>query len=74
MSADQLARIRADNMRNAALRHDWVYRLRTVFDTLGVPPTVAMRERETRLAALAAMAPRTSAGIERSASAFAPLR
>jgi hypothetical protein len=71
---DRLARIRADNMRNAALRHDWVYRLRTVFDTLGVPPTVAMRERETRLAALAAMAPRTSAGIERSASAFAPLR
>ena len=71
---DRLARIRADNLRNAALQHDWVYRLRTVFETLGVPPTAAMRERENRLQALAAAAPRTSAGIDRSAHSFAPFR
>ena len=51
----RLARIRRDNVCNAALRHDWVHRLRTVFEAVGIPPTEAMLEREKRLCALAAM-------------------
>lgn len=50
----RLARIRRDNVANAALRHDWVHRLRTVFETLGLHPTEAMLARERRLQALAA--------------------
>jgi glycosyl transferase family 1 len=50
----RLARISRDNVRNAALRHDWVHRLRTVFETVGVPPTQEMLERESRLEAIAA--------------------
>lgn len=50
---ERLARIRRDNVANAALRHDWVYRVKTVFDTLGIAPTDAMRERMQRLKALA---------------------
>ena len=42
------------NVANAALRHDWVHRLRTVFETLGLHPTEAMLARERRLQALAA--------------------
>ncbi len=49
----RLARISRDNVRNAALRHDWVHRLRTVFETVGVRPTEAMSERESRLEAIA---------------------
>jgi predicted transcriptional regulator len=52
----RLARISRDNVRNAALRHDWVHRLRTVFETVGVRPTEAMSERESRLEAVAAEA------------------
>jgi hypothetical protein len=52
----RLSRIRRDGIRNAALRHDWVHRLRSVFDALGLPPTEAMRAREQRLAAQAALA------------------
>jgi hypothetical protein len=50
----RLARIRRDNTANGALRHDWVHRLRTVFETLGLQPTEAMLAREARLRALAA--------------------
>ena len=53
---ERLARIRRENVRNAALRHDWVQRLRTVFETVGIPPTDAMLAREKRLQALAALA------------------
>jgi hypothetical protein len=53
---DRLARISRDNACHAALRHDWVHRLRRVFDTLGIPATAAMQEREERLRKLAAMA------------------
>lgn len=49
----RLARIRRDNLANAALRHDWVHRIRTVFETLGLPPTEGMLARERRLQALA---------------------
>ncbi len=50
----RLARIRRNNVYNAAMRHDYVYRLRVVFDVLGILPTEAMLNRESRLLALAA--------------------
>jgi hypothetical protein len=53
---ERVERIRRENVRNAALRHDWVHRLRTVFETLGLPPTPAMIAREKSLQALAAQA------------------
>jgi len=56
MDPERLARISRDNVRNAALRHDWVHRLRTVFETLGLEPTGAMVERQKRLDAMAALA------------------
>lgn len=60
----RLARIRRDNVANAALRHDWVHRLRSVFDTLGIPPTGAMLDRERRLQGLAALARGAEPGRE----------
>jgi hypothetical protein len=59
---ERLARIRRDNVANAALRHDWGRRLRTVYETLGLPPTPGMLEREARLDALAARARAAGAG------------
>ena len=53
---ERVERIRRENVRNAALRHDWVHRLRTVFETLGLPPAPAMIAREERLRALAVQA------------------
>jgi len=50
---ERVLRIRRDNLKNAALRHDWVHRLRIVFETLGLPPTPAMVAREKRLEGLA---------------------
>jgi hypothetical protein len=50
----RLARISRDNVRNAALRHDWVHRLRAVYETVGLAPTSEMLERERRLEAVAA--------------------
>jgi len=52
----RLAAIRRSNVRHAALRHDWVYRIRTVFDALGLAPKEAMLAREERLRALADLA------------------
>lgn len=49
----RLARISLTNAQQAALRHDWVHRLRAVYATLGLPPTGAMLAREERLHALA---------------------
>lgn len=46
-------RIRRDGVRSAARRHDWVHRIGTVFETLALPPTEAMRDRAARLRALA---------------------
>lgn len=63
---ERLARIRRDNVRNSALRHDWVHRLRTVFETMGLQPTEKMLKREQRLNAIArdpafqSLAPATS--------------
>jgi glycosyl transferase family 1 len=59
----RLARASDRGARNAALRHDWVHRLRTVFETLGLAPTPAMQARERRLQALASgMARRATFG------------
>jgi len=56
MNPQRIAAIRENNFRNAALRHDWVHRLRSVYETLGLRPTSAMHAREQHLAALAAAA------------------
>ncbi|HEY6910648.1 MAG TPA: glycosyltransferase [Myxococcales bacterium] len=58
MDADtaRMQRITRENVRQAALRHDWIHRLRTVFEVLGLRPTEGMLAREERLRALAAMA------------------
>lgn len=69
---ERLARISRDNTRNAALRHDWVHRLRTVFETVGIPPTQAMLEREKRLQAFARPDSGTSRGDERDVHMYAP--
>jgi hypothetical protein len=50
---ERLARIRHSNIVNAALRHDWLHRLHTVFDTFHLPPTPAMHLRRQRLEELA---------------------
>ena len=49
LDPNRLERIRRDNVRNAALRHDMVYRIRTIFETLGLQPTAGMRKREAQL-------------------------
>jgi hypothetical protein len=46
-------RIRNANMANALLRHDWVHRLRTIVNTLGIAPPERMLAREARLRSLA---------------------
>jgi hypothetical protein len=47
-------RIRKENAANALLRHDWVHRLRTILDAVGVAPPPRMLAREARLAKVAA--------------------
>ncbi|HEX4267565.1 MAG TPA: glycosyltransferase [Steroidobacteraceae bacterium] len=49
----RLSGIRAQNMTQAALRHDWVHRLGQVFDAFGLEKTEGMRARERRLEAVA---------------------
>jgi len=53
---ERMERTRRENVRQSALRHDWVHRWRTVLETLGVAPTHAMRDREQRLQELATLA------------------
>jgi hypothetical protein len=50
---ERLSRIRRNNIVNAALRHDFLYRLQTVLDTFHLPPTPAMHLRQQQLQALA---------------------
>jgi hypothetical protein len=50
---ERILRIRCQNAAQSALRHDWVHRLHSVFDVLGLPATRRMIEREERLRALA---------------------
>ena len=50
------ARLRAvqnTNVREAALRHDWLYRIQTVFDILGIAHTDQMSARANRLRQIA---------------------
>lgn len=49
----RLSRVRAQNMAQAALRHDWVHRLGHVFNGFGLPWTEGMRARKTRLESIA---------------------
>jgi hypothetical protein len=46
---DRLRAIRRSNVREAALRHDWLHRVQVVFDALGLAPTEKMRARANRL-------------------------
>ena len=53
---ERLERIRRTNSQQAALRHDWLYRLETVFSSVGLTPTEQMAARRKRLAELARLA------------------
>lgn len=57
---DRIATIRRSNVREAALRHDWLHRVFTVFDALGLPATAAMLERAQSLQQIAARTAETS--------------
>lgn len=52
----RLATIARRNAREAALRHDWLYRIRNVFDILGLTPTAKMQARADQLAQIASRA------------------
>jgi len=45
----RLRNIRAANVREAMLRHDWLYRIQDVYDILGLPTSEKMRARAERL-------------------------
>jgi hypothetical protein len=53
---ERLRAVRHNNVRAAALRHDWLYRIRMVFDVLGVAPTEEMQARAQRLQQIASQA------------------
>jgi hypothetical protein len=53
---ERLRAVRCNNIREAALRHDWLHRIRVVFDVLGLAPTEEMRRRAQRLDQIAAQA------------------
>jgi hypothetical protein len=46
---ERLRAIRHNNVRAAALRHDWLHRIRAVFDVVGMAPTEKMQARGIRL-------------------------
>lgn len=54
--AERLQTARRNNIREAALRHDWLHRLRVVFDCLGLPPTEKMIARAQHLSRIASAA------------------
>jgi hypothetical protein len=49
----RLQAIRCNNARQAALRHDWLHRIRVVFEVLGLAPTEGMQARAHRLEQIA---------------------
>ena len=51
---ERLPAIRRNNAWEAALRHDWVYRIKTVFDVLKLAPTEKMAARSAQLEQIAA--------------------
>lgn len=56
---ERVSRIRRDNVVNALLKHDWVHRLRMIYDDAELPPTAQMLQREARLRELADQARET---------------
>jgi glycosyltransferase involved in cell wall biosynthesis len=52
---ERMARARRNNVSHAALQHDWLHRLNSVFDTFHLPATAAMLQRQRRLEALASL-------------------
>lgn len=52
----RLAALQRRNVREAALRHDWVYRIGAIFDLLKLAPTEKMAARSAQLAQLASRA------------------
>jgi len=58
----RLERARRRNARQAALRHDWLHRIQTVFEAARLPPTQGMLERQKRLEKLTAPADEGEAG------------
>jgi hypothetical protein len=58
------ARLRAENIRQSLLRHDWAHRWRQVLHSFDLAPTPAHREREDKLVRLAGMmTPERAAGL-----------
>jgi len=53
---DRLRVARRRNVREAALRHDWLHRIQVVFDALGLRPTEQMSARAQRLSEIASAA------------------
>jgi hypothetical protein len=53
---ERLDRIQRTNAEQAALRHDWLYRLEAVFAAVELPPTDEMQARRKRLSELARLA------------------
>jgi hypothetical protein len=53
---ERLRAVRGNNVREAALRHDWLHRMLVIFDTLGLTPTDGMRARALRLDLIASQA------------------
>jgi hypothetical protein len=46
---ERLRAVRRNNVREAALRHDWLHRIQVVVDALGLAPTEEMQARAQRL-------------------------
>jgi hypothetical protein len=46
---ERLRTVRRNNVREVARRHDWLHRIETVFDVLGISPTERMKDRSLRL-------------------------
>jgi hypothetical protein len=57
---ERLARIRKDNVVNSLLRHDWVYRLQTIFEAVDVQLSETMLSRKAELRNLANQIQQTS--------------
>jgi Glycosyl transferases group 1 len=53
---ERLRKVRRNNVREAAQRHDWLHRIQVVFDTLGLTPTEKMLDRAKRLEQVASHA------------------
>jgi hypothetical protein len=53
---ERLRAVRRNNVRQAALRHDWLHRIQVVFDVLGLAPTETMKARLHRLDQIASQA------------------